>query len=56
MTGVKFIIVETKSFLSRLVGEGEKKVEQYFNISKRGGEPTVLFFDDIHIMCDKNKQ
>ncbi|EAR89093.2 AAA family ATPase CDC48 subfamily protein (macronuclear) [Tetrahymena thermophila SB210] len=56
MNEVKFVLVETKQFLSRLVGEGEKKVEQYFNLSKRSGEPTVLFFDDIHIICDKSNK
>lgn len=49
-------MVETKNFLSRLVGDGEKKIEAYFAQSKKGGEPTVLFFDDIHIICDKSNK
>lgn len=56
MTNIRFILVETKVFLSRLVGEGEKKIESYFIQSKKSGEPTVLLFDDIHIICDKSNK
>lgn len=37
MTEVVFIMSETKSFLSGLVGEGEKGIEKIFSVAKKSG-------------------
>lgn len=49
---VTFIFVEAQRLLNRVVGESEKKIENYF-AQARQQKPSVLFFDDIHIVCGK---
>jgi len=57
MTEVRFIMADSKQFLSRLVGEGEKNIEGLFSLAKKSSEyPTVLFFDDLHVICDKSNK
>ena len=55
------ILVETHNLLSKVllykslkqfVGESEKKLSTIFN-EARENKPCIIFFDDLHIICDK---
>jgi AAA family ATPase len=49
---VKFLFVNTRDLLSKFVGESEKRISAIFKDAK-AIKPAVVFFDDIHILCNK---
>lgn len=38
--------------MSKIVGEGEKKLENIFEVAKNNA-PAVIFLDDLHIIGNK---